>query len=235
MSFFQSLFGGSSSGSQQTSASGYGALPSFAQDAYKNLVSQATGMFDNGAGASMFTPKPQTAAETTAYGLSNPMSQQDVADMTSKYMNPFANYALTPVINQFNDANSIYNSALADSGQMNSNREFLNKGYMQGQEGQAIGSTLSNFFNTALNTGLTQKQLDIGNLLTEGSNQRNLGLQTAQAPASALQEFGQLLGFFPQTSTAQGSSNSSSTPGILSAFGGNGGAGNFLSALGKIF
>lgn len=235
MSFFSSIFGGSSISQQSTQSSGYGALPQFAQDAYKSLVDQATPMFANGAGTAAYTPQ-QTAATTQAYGMEQPMTQQSVSDLTGNYMNPFISGLLAPVLNQYNGQNSLYQQQAAQAGLSpgNNNRDFLNTGYLQGQEDNAIGNVLGTQYQNALSTGLSQNQLTIQNLLGQGQTQQSLALQQQQAPQTALDAFGQLLGLLPSTSTGQSSGQSSSSPGILSSFGSSGGAGNALGTIGTL-
>lgn len=230
MSFFSSIFGGSNSDASQSSSSGLNALPQYAQDAYQNLVSQATGLFDNGAGTSMFTPQQQSAT-TQAYGMEQPMTQQSVSNLVGNYMNPFTSSLLQPVLNQYNGANSLYQQQAAQSGLSpgDNNRDFLNTGYLQGQEDNALGNVLGTQYQNALSTGLTQNQLTTSNLLNQGQAQQTLQQQQAQAPANALDALGQLLGFIPQTTTATGGSNSSSSPGVLSS------VGSLFTGLGNFF
>ncbi len=195
-------------GQQNTGASGYNALPASAQNAYNGMATNASNLIlgNPAAGAAMYTPIPLTAGEQTARQLSQPMTQQGVADMSATYMNPFTNSLMQTIANNTQGQNSVYQGQVSGSGFApgTTNRDFLNEGYLQGQEQLAMGNTLAGQYQNSLNTGLTQQQLEIQNLTNQGAMQRQLGLQTAQAPMTALQALGQTTGLIPATTTSQG-------------------------------
>lgn len=222
MGFFSGLSGaigglfGSQSGSQgttqQSSSSGYGALPNFAQDALKSLVTSGQNILTAPGASAMYTPLAQTADEKTAENLSQPMTEQGVTDMANMYMNPYQQF-LTNAINQ-NAAlgNSNYQNQVSGSGFASgtTNRDFLNEGYATGMQDQAIGTSLANNFNTALTTGLNQQNTNVQQLMGQGANNRAITAGTNQAPISALNALGQILGYIPSTSQSQGTGQNSS-------------------------
>lgn len=201
MGFFSSI-GGLFGGSKSTSSSGFGALPQVAQNAFTNSTTQASNLLLGQNGQQLFTPLPQTAAETQAYGLAQqPTTQAGVTGLTNNYLNPFTNF-LTDNINQQAAGNwSAYKSAMSDSGQIGSNREFLNAGAADQARLSAIGTTLANSYQGSQNTALNQNQQNINNLLGQGQQERGLAMQTSQAPLSALQALVQLLQGYPSTQT----------------------------------
>ncbi len=232
-------------GAQNTSASGYGALPPAVQQAYNGMATQGSNLIlgDPAKAAAMYTPLAKTADETTADQLSQPMTQQRVSDMAGMYMNPFTQFLMQQIKNNFQGQNSLYQNQVSGSGFApgTTNRDFLNTAYAQGQEEQAAGSTLAGEYNTALNTGLTQQQLSIQNLLGQGGLERGIAAGTNQAPMTALQALGTSLGLIPKSSTSQGTETPNQLPNtnsLLQAaqglFGGMGG-GNTSSGGGGFF
>lgn len=219
------LFGSQSSQQQSSSgATGYGALPAFDQQAIQSLISNAGTTLAAPNGANMNTPIPLTSQETTAQNLSQPMTQQSVTNMANNYMNPYQQF-LTNAINQnAQQGNSMYQNQVAGSGFAagTTNRDFLNEAYNQGQTNQAIGASMANNYNDALTTGLGQQNTDVSQLMGEGANQRQIGLQTSQAPITALQQLSQLIsGSMPATAvnSSQGTNSTQNNQGAMSAFG----------------
>lgn len=219
---FKDVFGGSDSSSQQSSKSGYNALPQFAQDALKQLVTKGQSILTAPGAADMFTPLEQTADEKTAQGLSQPLGQDDIAKITGDYMNPFSKFLMDTIKNNFQGQNSLYQNQVAGSGFApgTTNRDFLNTGYMQGQEELAAGTTMANLYDSALTKGLGQRQQTIVDLMAQGANNRQITAGIKLAPVSSLDALGQLLGYMPSTSQYQGASSVSSTPGILGVLSG---------------
>jgi hypothetical protein len=169
-------------------------------------------------GGSLFTPLPQTASETQAFNLAQlPTTQQGVSSLTDMYMNPFTSFLTDNINREAQGQYSAYKSALSNSGQMGSNREFLNAGEADRGRLNAIGSTLANAYQGAQQTGLAQNQINIGNLLGQGQQERAMDTATRQAPLSALQALVQLLQGYPATS--EGTSKSNSQNGIFQSIG----------------
>lgn len=223
------LFGSQSSSQQSSSGSsagGYGALPAFDQQAIQKLITNAGDMLSAPNGANIFTPLPQTASETTAQGLAQPMTQQSVTNMANTYMNPYQQF-LTNAINQnAQQGNSLYQNQVAGSGFAagTTNRDFLNEGYATGQQDQAIGQSLANNYGAALDTGLGQQNKNVSQLMGIGQNQRAITAGTNQAPVTALQALAQLMNTaMPATTTStnssQGTSSSQDNSGSMSDLG----------------
>jgi hypothetical protein len=203
--------GGQSSGSNQSSgATGYGALPSVAQGALNNMTTQGSNLLLNGAGNSMFTPMPLTAQGQQAQALTQlPTTQQGVQSMVGNFMNPFQNYVTQQINQQAQGQNSILQNTMAGSGQMGSNRDYLTAGLEDQARMTAIGNADASMYSTATNQALTSNQATIQNLTGQDALQRQLGLQTAQAPLTALQAMGNLVGNYPASGQNQSSGQSS--------------------------
>lgn len=203
MGFFSSI-GGLFGGSKSSSQSGYGALPKVAQEAMDAVTKQGSAMLLGGAGTSMFTPLATTAQEQQAYGLmQQPTTAAGVTSLTNNFMNPYKDFITDKINREAGGQYSLYKSALADSGQLGSNREFLNASAQDEARLNAIGQALSGQYNTAQNTALTQNQQTIQNLMGQGEQERSLDAQTKQAPLQALQAMAQLLGVYPASSQSK--------------------------------
>jgi hypothetical protein len=202
MGFFSSiggLFGGSKSA--ETQKSGFGALPKEAQDAFINMTKQASGMLLAPNGGKLFTPMPQTGAETQAFGLMQaPTTQAGVADLVGRFQNPYIDSLIGDINRQAEGKYSLYKQALSGAGQMGSNREFINAAAADEARLRAIEQAKRESYNTALGTGLAANQQTIGNLMQQGEFTRGLDTQTRQADLNALYALGTILGFYPQTS-----------------------------------
>lgn len=214
MGFFSTLFGGSQS--KSSNSSGYGALPKVAQDAMDAVTKEGSAMLLGGNGASLFTPLATTDAEKQAYSLmQTPTTAAGVTSLANTYMNPFTSFITDALNKEAAGKYSLYNSALADAGQFGSNRQFLNASAQDEARLNSIGNAMAGQWNTALNTGLSQNQQTIANLLAQGEQERSLYSQTKQSGLTALQQMAALLGVYPATS--EGTSKSSSQNGIFSS------------------
>lgn len=211
MGFFSSILGGSSS--KSTQSSGYGALPKIAQEAMDEVTKRGQSLLMGSGGADLFTPMPQTGAETQAFNMmQTPNTQQGITDLVSRYQNPYMDSVVGDINREAEGQYSLYKQALSGAGQMGSNREFVNAAAADEARLRAIEQAKRESYNTALNTGLNQNQQTIGNLMTQGEFTRGLDSQTKTAELSALQQMAALLGVYPATS--EGTSKSSSSPGI---------------------
>lgn len=200
MGFFSSI-GGLMGGSKSSSQSGYGALPKVAQEAMDAVTKQGSAMLLGGAGNSMFTPLGTTGQEQQAYGLmQQPTTAAGVTSLTNNFMNPYTSFITDNINREAGGQYSLYKSALSNSGQLGSNREFLNASAQDEARLNAIGTALSGQYNTAQNTALTQNQQTIQNLMGQGEQERSLDAQTNQAPLAALQAMAKLLGVYPASS-----------------------------------
>lgn len=213
MGFFSKLFGGSES--KSSSSSGYGALPKVAQEAMDKVTTQGSNMLLGGNGASLFTPLATTDQEKQAYSLmQTPTTAAGVTSLANNYMNPFTSYITDTINKEAAGKYSLFNQALADAGQMGSNRQFINASAQDEARLNSIGNAMAGQWNTAVNTGLNQNQQTIANLLAQGAQERGLDTQTKQSNLQALQAMAALLGVYPATAT--GTSKSSSDNGMFS-------------------
>ena len=208
----KALFGGSDSSGQQSSRNGFALLPPELQQAWKQYGTQVTGQFASPQ-AGAFTPMPQTAGETSAISA--------------------INKGFTPDQTQLNTINreaagqgSVLNSALSRAGQFGSNRASLGANDIDLTRLNQIGSFKNQEFQQAMQNALTtlpqlraqsaQAQLS-GGAVEAAKTKAELDLQTKQAPISALQAFGQLVGVLPQSGggESQGSSKSNTQNGMF--------------------
>lgn len=203
------VLGGGTVGSNST-GSGYNALPPAIQAGISKMADKSGALLlDNPNAANMFTPMGVNGPEQQAYGMVNPDPQK----IASEYMNPFNDALMKQIGMQFAGGNSQYQKQLADSGQLGGNRDYLNSAYNDMLQSQAIGTTMAGEYNSALGTGLSQNQLNIQNLLGQGSQLRGLDLATKQAPVSALEAYGKSIGLIPQSSA--GTESNKTTPNQL--------------------
>ena len=218
--------GGGSGSNQQSSqgTSGFAALSPQIQQVFNTLAQQGGNYLQGGSQAgqttNMYTPIPQTAGETSAINTINqgfnPTPQQ-LSSNINEQLNPYNQDVISQINQQAYGANSALQSGLAGAGQFGSNRATLGANNIANQQAQTIGSVLQPQYQNALTNSLTtipqlQAQSAAGQL-QGGQFQRQLGLQTAQAPITALQSIAQILGILPTQSgqqTSQGSGSSSS-------------------------
>lgn len=220
----KTLFGGSKSGSSNSSSSGYSALSPALQSAFDPLgvaIGQYTNPNNPGV-TGAFTPAPLSSAEQGAVANVNagfaPTQQSVAADMALQ-MNPFNDSVINEINRQGNGQYSVMKQALSNAGQSGSNRSILGANDVDLSRQNLIGSFLQNQFNTGMNNALTTlpnarsedatNQLSIGNLL------RQLDMATKQAPVTALQAGTSMLSPFMSGGTSSGTSNSSSQNGIF--------------------
>lgn len=216
------MLGGAESGSstsQGSSSSGFALLPPEIQKAFTQYGSQVTDLFGGGNAASMFMPMAQTADETKAFNMARtgiaPTEESLRRDLTM-LMNPYDDHVINEINRQATGANSLVNQAATQAGQQGSNRSFLGTSDVEQNRLNNVGlfrqSQYQNAIDNILGPLAGLRQQDISNLMGIGSFQRGLDLATRQAPFTALQGYGGLLGALPQSggSTQQQSSNSES-------------------------
>lgn len=216
----QALTGGSQSSSSGTS--GFSLLPPEIQQAYTNYGSQVNNQLQNGNLTQAYTPLPQTAGETQAYGAINQgftPTQQSLTSDINMQMNPYDSSVLDQIQRQAYGQNSALNSATTAAGQYGSNRQALGANDIANSQASTIGSVLGGEYNTALQNALTTlpglRQQDAQAQLSAGANQRTLAGQTAQAPVNALQQIGAALGILPTSGGSQQSSQSTASNGLF--------------------
>lgn len=218
----QTLFGGSSGSSQAQGTSGFGLLPKEIQTPYKNYGTAVNAQIPNATAA--YTPLPQTAGETQAYGAINKgfaPTQQSLNSDVSMLTNPFNNSVIDELNRQAGGQYSVLKQALNESGQFGSNRQTLGANDIENSRQSNIGSLLQNQYNTAIgqifNNLIPQRQQDSMNQLAAGANQRTLAGQQSAAPITGLQQVGAALGILPSSGGSQSTSSSeqSSSKGIF--------------------
>lgn len=238
------IFGGGSGGTYGQGGStgsqsyGYQALPPAMQQIYNTMAQQANGtlLSNPQKAAQMYTPTSiaNNPYETQAIGMMTPNAGQ----IAQNYMNPYANSILQNIAQQYGAKNSMYNDELSGSGWASgtTNRDFLNKGYMQGQEQLAMGNAMAGEYQNALNSGLEQNALSVQNLMGAGTLQRNLGLQTAQAPVSALQALGNTMNLVPSGGQGTNTYTNNAMPNMAALSSSiQGGMGNLFGGIGNLF
>lgn len=214
--------GNESSGSnQQTqqSTTGFQALSPQIQSVFNQLATTAQqylpGTNAGGSTANMYTPIPQTAGETQALNTINQgfvPNQSQLNSSIQEQMNPYNQDVIGQINQQAYGADSALQSGLAGAGQFGSNRAILGANNIANQQAQTIGSILQPQYQNALTNSLTTiPQLSAQSAagqLQGGQFQRQLGLQTAQAPITSLQSIAQILGILP-TQSGQSTGQSS--------------------------
>lgn len=205
---------GKSSSSQQ---SGFALLPPEIQATYKQYASQLGNQFGSNNSA-LFTPQPISSAEQGALDRMSagfgPTADSVRSDIQLQ-MNPYDEFVIQAINRAANDEGSQLRGALARAGQFGSSRDLVTNNDIDLTRLQKIGEFKQNQFNSALNNALTTlpnaRRTDAQGALDAGGFTRNLDLQTRQAPISALQSFGALLGVLPSNGGSTGTSKSSSS------------------------
>lgn len=243
------LGGAETASSKGSSQSGFALLPPELQKAFTQYGKQVTGLFGNqGQANQMFTPMPQTADETAAFGMARQglaPTEESLRNDISMFMNPYDDFVTNEINRQATGQNSLVNQAATMAGQQGSNRSFLGTSDVEQNRLNNIGLFRQQQYQSAIDNVLGPlaglRQQDISNLLGIGQFQRGLDTATRQAPYSALSAYGGLLGAIPQSGgsvqsqsmTQQG--QSSGLGGILGTIGSVGSAikgGGILGALG---
>lgn len=213
----QDLFGGSQSSGSSSSQSGFALLPPELQQAWKQYGSQVSNQFATPQ-TSAFTPIPQTAGENSALSAINKGFTPDQTQLNSDInmqMNPYDDAVIGTINREANGQGSVLNSALSKAGQFGSNRAALGANDIDLTRLNQIGSFKNNEFNTALDNALKtlpqQRMQDANAQLAGGGFQRNLALQTGQAPINALAAYGKLVGVLPQSGGANSESSQQMT------------------------
>jgi hypothetical protein len=226
MGLFDALTGKKST---TIAASGFNAMPKNYQQYYKMLLEGArdTLIPKGKVNSEMFTPLPQTEDETRSINMIRegltPDQDKLNADIAMT-MNPYDEYVINELNRQAQGENSLVNQYATRSGQQGSNRSFLGTSDVEQNRLNNIGMFKQSQYNTALNHALSTlpglRQQDISNLSGVGAFQRDLNMQTKQAPFSALTAGFGLLG---QTPTSFGGGQPQQT--VKSG----GGLGGFIS------
>ena len=228
------LGGAETASSSGSSASGFAFLPPEIQKAFTDYANQTTGLFANGGANSMFTPMSLNAGEqkglASMYQGFTPTPQSLQQDI-SLLSNPFDEYVINAMNREATGANSLVNQAANLAGQQGSNRSFLGTSDVEQNRLNSIGQFKQNQYNTTIDNILSklipQRQQDAYNTLTGGTYERTLDSAIRQAPYSALQAYGGLLGALPQSGGGSSTQQSESQ-------GQSGGLGGLLQTAGAI-
>lgn len=234
MGFFDSLFGGSESKSK--SESGWSLLPDEIKIAFQNLAGQSGDYMPRSGGSDLFRPIGQTAGEQKALGSINAgftPTEQTLSSDIAMQMNPFDKYVIDPINREAAGNNSILTSALTKAGQYGSNRGLIGANDIENTRLSRIGQLKQGQYNTALNNALTtltnSRRADAAGQMSGGEFERNLDLQSKQAPISNLTALAKILGVLPTSGGSSQTSNTSTSPGMF------GNLGSIASGIGSIF
>ncbi len=212
----QNLFGGSQSSSSAQGSSGFSLLPSEIQAPYKNYATAVNNQIPLAQTA--YTPIGQTAGETQAYNAINKGFTPDQNQLNSDIQmqqNPFDSSVIDTINRQAGGDFSVLKQSLNQAGQFGSNRQNLGANDIDLSRLNQIGSFKQNEYNNAIQNALSVlpqlRSSDAQQQLAAGGAQRQLGIQTASAPITGLQQIGTALGILPTSGGSQNTSDSQST------------------------
>lgn len=211
--------GSDSSGtSQKTSESGFSLLPTEMQAPYKQYGTQLSDLFKTPQTAA-FTPMQATAGENKALASMNAgytPTQQGLQSDIAMQMNPYDESVIGTINREAQGQGSILNNLLSKAGQFGSNRATLGANDVDLTRLNQIGSFKQNMFQTALDNAMktmpSLRQASDQAAMGAGSFERGMQAKTLQAPMSALQSYGSLLGVLPTS----GGEKSQATTGDMS-------------------
>jgi len=239
---FSALTGsGGKSTSNSNSVSGYGALPTFAQNTLQGIDAELGHI-----NYSNFYPTATSADEQQAFSNIRqgftPTQTSLNADIAMQ-QNPYNSYVIDEINRQSQGGNSILQQNLNSAGQFGSNRQMLGANDIDLSRQNQIGGFLQSQFNTSLNNALTTlpalRAADTQGLLDIGAFDRNLALQRSQSPVAALQAKAGIVGGLGYTAGGS-TSNSTSTQsptggGLFAGLGQIGSLASGASQLGALF
>lgn len=242
----QDLFGGSKQSAQQSSASGFGALPPDIQNIISQLATSA-GSTLNPSGTPNTSIETLPALTQPSQSALSQIQNQDFAITPesiqtdiNEQMNPYDQSVINQIERAQNGSLSQLNSYLTNTGTYGSNRGELGANDIAQTAADQVGGFLNSEYNTNLNNALTtipqNRAQSAAGSVSGGQFTQQQSLQNQQAPITALAQLAQILQQgIPATSTGQGSSSGSSVNGG-GLFGGAGstGFGNITGALGTL-
>ncbi len=216
--------------SQAVPGAGFYTMPTQYQDLFTTLAKNANTLYsDTGASTAAFTPMGINPGEQAAldkiYAGFTPTQESINADM-SMLMNPFDEYVINDINREAMGQNSLVNQAATMAGQQGSNRSFLGTSDVEQNRLNQIGKFRQGQYNTALDSILNNltagRRADALGAMGAGDFERQLDLQTRQAPYAALASGTGILGAFPtnfgsnyQGGTATSGSSAGSTFGKI--------------------
>lgn len=229
---FGTIFGTpSKSTSSSTSASGYAALPGFAQDAWQSLIGDSQGVAND---IPTFQNAPTTSLQTQGYNTISqpytPMSDEEFQSGINQYMNPYTQQVIDATNrNLQQQAGDEFSKLAGDASQVGAfggDRQGVAQSLITRDLNNTIaGSTAalnSAGFNTAANNTINEHQNTFANNQGQALNEINAGnqlqqinTQNQQAPATALSWLQQIIaGLNSSTGQSEGKSVGG-TPGLL--------------------
>lgn len=210
------LFGGGGSESTSVQQSGFAALPSGVQNELLEAIRYGSDLA-LGNPAQYFAPMGLTSEEQLAQSMIDP---SQIGSNIQNYLNPYADYAIEGINQQFESPQSALQAAANEAGAFGSSRYRDVAGDLEQARLGAIGQNLGSQYNTAFN----QMQTGIGNLLGFGGLERGVDLAQRQAPIQAASYASGL--YTPLLNT--GTSTQTQTSGGGGILGGLGSLGGFL-------
>ena len=218
MGFFSSITGAlGGKPASSSSQSGFAMLPEQIKSAYTTFADQVKNQLTNGNLSQAYRPMDLNAGEKTAlantYQGFAPTAQTLQSDIAMQ-QNPFDQYVIDAINRESQGQNSILGQNLAKAGQMGSNRQMLGANDIDLTRLQQIGQFKQGNYQQALQNALnvlpSSRRQDASGALAGGTYERQLGLEQATAPVTALQQIGSALGILPtdggSTSTSKGAS-----------------------------
>lgn len=220
------LFGGSSSssGSTQSSQSGFPALPGFAQEDYEEIARLTRQVL--GDPEQYFAPMDLTDQELQARGIiDNYLDPDTIRSGFETFMNPYRDIVFEDIDRMFEQGPLARFTADADEANAFGSSRFDRGLYDLGRaKADATRLASADQFNTAMGQYLGTRQQGLSNLLGFGSLERNIDLaqrmSLPQALGLGVDIYSPLLSSSTSTGTSFGTSNREGgiMPGLSSFF-----------------
>lgn len=231
------LFGKpSKSASSSESASGYAALPDFAQQDWETLLGNASNLANNN--TDIFENAPTTSLQNQGYESIGqqytPESDEQFQAGVNQYMNPYTQDVIdTTNKNLQQQADQELSTLGGDASQLGAfggTRQGVAQGVIEQNLNNTIATTdaalNSTGFNTAAQNAINQYQNTFtnqqGQALNEvntGTQQQQINTQNQQAPATAQSWLQQLLSGLNSSTGQSNSVATGSSPGIIATIG----------------
>lgn len=240
---FSTIFGAASksrSGAQNSSASGYAALPEFAQQAWENLIGKAGNTSENlGTFQNAPTTALQTQGQTTLGQQYTPQTSEEFNTGINTFMNPYTQDVVNSTNKTLQNQGAEEESRLAgdstQSGAFGGTRQGVAQSLINRDLNNTIAASTANLnsqgYDNAVNNTINQYQNTFANQQGQALNQINAGTQeqalntqNQQAPATAQSWLAQILQGL-NSSTSQGTSSAAS----------NGASGGLLGSISSIW
>lgn len=201
---------------KSSSASGVMALPKHMRGKFNKVGGSLLDYsLDN---PDAFRPIDITQGEQTALDMiSREFTPEMVQETISPFFNPYQDIVLGDINRAYEDEFSALSQLASQAGAFGSSKYKENITDVEDARLRARASANQSYYDRALQTGLGQRQQQIGNLMSGGQFQRDLALQQSIAPfqaySTALQGASPLL----STNTQQNTGASGGIAGNLAA------------------